>query len=45
MVGVLDNGVQVDYKGLVKNIWINPNEISDNEKDDYRSGFVVIYTG
>ncbi|MGU3376997.1 S8 family serine peptidase [Chryseobacterium sp. M5A1_1a] len=40
IVGVLDSGVQVDHPGLVKNVWINPNEVPGNGKDDDGNGFV-----
>ncbi|MGE8555588.1 MAG: S8 family serine peptidase [Chryseobacterium jejuense] len=40
VVGVLDSGVQVDHPGLVKNVWVNPNEVPGNGKDDDGNGFI-----
>ncbi|MDO4224563.1 MAG: S8 family serine peptidase [Bergeyella zoohelcum] len=40
IVGVLDSGVEVDHPGLIKNMWVNPNEIPNNGKDDDNNGYV-----
>lgn len=40
VVGVLDSGVQVDHPGLAKNMWVNPNEIPNNGKDDDGNGYI-----
>ena len=38
VVAVLDSGVEVDHPGLKKNIWVNPNEVPNNGKDDDNNG-------
>ena len=40
VVAVLDSGVEVDHPGLKKNIWVNPNEVPNNGKDDDNNGYV-----
>lgn len=40
VVAVLDSGVEVDHPGLKKNIWVNPNEVPNNGKDDDNNGYI-----
>lgn len=40
VVAVLDSGIDRQHPELIANIWINPKEIPDNNKDDDRNGFI-----
>jgi len=40
VVGVLDDGYQADHPDLVNKVWINEEEIPDNELDDDANGFI-----
>src|SRR5687767_6691719 len=40
VVAVLDSGVDIDHPDLKPNIWINPDEIAGNKKDDDSNGYV-----
>jgi subtilisin family serine protease len=40
VVAVLDTGVDWRHPELVENIWVNPKEIPDNNKDDDGNGFI-----
>ena len=40
VVGILDTGVDIAHKDLVKNIWTNPGEIAGNGMDDDGNGYV-----
>ncbi|MCC7357367.1 S8 family serine peptidase [Candidatus Uhrbacteria bacterium] len=40
VVAVIDSGVDIDHPDLRSNIWTNPNEIPNNQKDDDENGFV-----
>lgn len=40
VIAVLDTGVDLDHPDLEDNIWINTDEIADNEIDDDGNGFV-----
>jgi len=39
-VAVMDTGVLVTHPDLADNIWVNPNEIPNNKKDDDNNGYV-----
>ncbi len=40
VVAVLDTGVDVNHPDLKDNIWVNANEIPDNDIDDDENGYV-----
>ena len=40
IVAVVDEGVKYSHPDLVANMWVNPNEIADNGKDDDDNGYV-----
>jgi subtilisin family serine protease len=40
IVGVIDTGVDYNHEDLKNNMWKNPNEIPDNDKDDDDNGWV-----
>lgn len=40
VVAVLDSGIDWQHPELINNIWVNPKEIPDNNKDDDGNGFV-----
>ena len=40
VVAVLDSGVDWQHPELINNIWVNPKEIPDNNKDDDGNGFI-----
>jgi uncharacterized repeat protein (TIGR01451 family) len=40
VVGVIDEGIDVNHQDLKDNIWRNPGEIADNGVDDDGNGFV-----
>lgn len=40
IVAVLDSGVDIEHEDLKDNIWINQDEIPDNEIDDDGNGYV-----
>ncbi len=40
VVAVLDSGVDWHHPELAGNIWVNPKEIPDNNKDDDGNGFI-----
>lgn len=44
-VAVLDTGTQSNHPDLQSNVWHNPNEIDDNNKDDDKNGWVDDYYG
>lgn len=39
-VAIMDTGVLVTHPDLADNIWVNPNEIPNNKKDDDNNGYV-----
>lgn len=45
VVAVIDTGVQIDHPDLEQNIWLNVNEIPDNEIDDDSNGFIDDVSG
>jgi thermitase len=44
-VAVLDTGTQYDHPDLVGNVWHNPHETDNNNKDDDKNGYVDDYYG
>lgn len=40
VVAILDSGIDIDHPDLKPNIWVNPDEIAGNKKDDDGNGFV-----
>src|SRR3954471_22336870 len=44
-VAVLDTGTQTNHPDLQPNVWHNPHEIDDNNKDDDKNGYVDDYFG
>jgi hypothetical protein len=40
VVGVIDEGVQVNHPDLAENMWVNPGEIDGNGIDDDQNGYV-----
>lgn len=40
VVGVIDEGIQVNHPDLRDNIWVNPHEIAANGIDDDGNGFI-----
>ncbi|GBC75826.1 Subtilisin BL [bacterium HR07] len=40
VVAVLDSGVDWQHPELINNMWVNPKEIPDNNKDDDGNGFI-----
>ena len=40
VVAIIDSGVDVDHEDLSDNIWINEDEIPDNDIDDDDNGYV-----
>lgn len=45
IVAIIDSGVDVHHPDLKDNIWINPGEIADNQKDDDGNGYVDDISG
>lgn len=45
IVAVLDMGVNISHPDLIDNLWINPDEIPDNEIDDDENGYIDDYYG
>lgn len=39
-IGIIDTGMDYTHPDLVDNVWINPGEIKDNNKDDDQNGYV-----
>src|SRR4051812_456167 len=44
-VAVLDTGTQTNHPDLQPNVWHNPHEVDDNNKDDDKNGYVDDYFG
>ena len=40
LIAIVDTGVQFEHEDLVANLWVNPNEIPNNQIDDDYNGFV-----
>lgn len=40
IIGIIDNGIDVDDPELATNIWQNPNEIYNNSNDDDGNGYI-----
>jgi len=40
VVAVIDDGVDTDHEDLLPNLWVNRDEIPDNEIDDDNNGYV-----
>ncbi len=40
IVAVVDDGIYVNHKDLIENIWINSREVIGNKKDDDGNGYV-----
>ena len=38
-IAVIDSGVDVEHVDLVNKIWLNPNEIANNGRDEDRNGY------
>lgn len=39
-IAVIDSGVDLDHPDLKDNIWVNKDEIPDNNKDDDKNGYI-----
>ncbi len=40
VVAVLDTGVDISHPDIINNIWTNPREIPDNNRDDDNNGYI-----
>ena len=40
IVAVIDSGIDIDHEDLKHCIWVNPNEIPNNGKDDDANGYI-----
>lgn len=40
VVGVIDSGIDINHEDLKNVIWVNPNEIPNNNIDDDKNGYV-----
>jgi subtilisin family serine protease len=40
IIAVIDSGIQIHHPDIESNIWTNPGEIKNNNKDDDRNGLV-----
>ena len=40
IVAIADSGIDVEHEDLISVVWINPNEIAGNNKDDDNNGYV-----
>lgn len=45
VVAVLDDGVDIDHVDLANNLWVNHQEIPNNNLDDDQNGYVDDYLG
>lgn len=45
VIAVIDNGFDYDHKDIQNNIWINKDEIPNNNKDDDNNGYIDDYYG
>jgi subtilisin family serine protease len=44
VVAVIDSGVDWQHPELADNIWVNPKEIPDNNKDDDGTDLLMTFT-
>jgi hypothetical protein len=40
IVAILDSGIDIDHEDLRENIWTNPGEIANSERDDDGNGYI-----
>ena len=40
VIGIIDTGVDYHHPDLIKNLWVNPNEIANNQIDDDENGYI-----
>ncbi|WP_018692184.1 S8 family serine peptidase [Algicola sagamiensis] len=40
IIGIIDSGIDYRHEDLAPNIWVNPNEIPNNQIDDDENGYV-----
>ncbi len=40
VIAVIDSGIDISHPDLIDNIWKNPRELANNNKDDDKNGFV-----
>lgn len=40
VIGIIDTGIDYNHPDLVKNLWVNPKEIANNQIDDDRNGYI-----
>lgn len=40
IVGVIDSGIDIEHEDLKDNIWVNEDEIANNNKDDDHNGYI-----
>lgn len=45
VIAVIDNGIDIDHEDLINNLWVNHNEIPNNNIDDDKNGYVDDYQG
>ncbi len=45
VIAITDSGVEYTHEDLKDNIWYNPNEIPNNNKDDDNNGYIDDYIG
>ncbi len=40
VIAIIDTGIDYTHEDLEENIWVNPNEIANNDIDDDQNGFI-----
>jgi Subtilase family len=40
VIAIIDTGVDYSHPDLIKNLWVNPNEIAGNQIDDDENGYI-----